>query len=92
MSQEKVDYHKEQKRNRQKIMQHEKRMKRLWGTLTIVIVAALVVWFGVMIGQNRNASSAKPGNSTELNLGAVEGYLNDLQEYYSDEEVTEAEP
>ena len=87
MSQEKVDYHKEQKRNRQQINKREKRMKKLEITLTVVILAALVIWFGVMVAQNRKASSAETGTTTELNLGAVEGYLEDLQTLYNGEET-----
>ena len=91
MSQEKVDYHKEQKRNRQKIMKKEKRMRRLEITIAVVILAALVVWFGTMVVRNKTASSGNTGTTTELNLGSVENYLSDLQALYTDEEA-EAEP
>ena len=76
MSQKKVDYYKEQKRNRAEIMRKEKRNRRLGALLAIVIVAALVGWFGYMIVQNARSASDGATKATELET-------TDLDEYFS---------
>ncbi|MBR2562588.1 MAG: hypothetical protein IKE31_10650 [Eubacterium sp.] len=89
MSQQKVDYHKEQKRNRAKIMKKEKAVKRLEITIAVVVLAALVGWFGYMVAQNRKTAAPTNVNTTVLSLGAVDSYMSELQSMLSGEEEAE---
>ena len=92
MSQRKVDYYKEQKRNRQAIMKKEKMTKRLEIALIVIILAALLVWFGFMIAQNRMAASAgDAGTTTELSLGAFDKYIEELSDIVDGDDEAEAE-
>ena len=91
MSQQKVDYYKEQKRNRQQIMKKEKMTRRLEIAVGVIVLAALVVWFGFMVAQNRTAAVGENVNVTELSLGAVDKYLNELSESVNGTAETETE-
>ena len=86
MSQAKVDYYKEQKKNRREIMRKEKSRKRLEITALIVILAAVIGWFGYMVYQNVTASAAASGDRTELDLTALEEYMNNLEGMVAGEE------
>ncbi len=91
MSQQKVDYYKEQKRNRRQIMKKEKMTRRLEIAIGVIVLAALVAWFGFMVAQNRNAAGGENVNVTELSLGAVDKYLNELSESVNSSAETETE-
>ena len=51
MSQEKVDRYKEYKANKQKIWKKEKRVRRLEYIAALVVVVALLGWFGFSVYQ-----------------------------------------
>ncbi len=91
MSQQKVDYYKEQKRNRRQIMKKEKMTRRIEIAIGVIVLAALVVWFGFMVAQNRTAAGGENVNVTEFSLGAVDKYLNELSESVNGTAETEAE-
>lgn len=92
MSQQKVDYHKEQKRNRRQIMKKEKAMRRLEITILIVVLAALLVWFGYLVYRNVKAKNAASGaNTIEMNLGPWENFTQNLDTLIHGEETAETE-
>ena len=92
MSQQKVDYHKEQKRNRRQIMKKEKAMRRLEITILIVVLAALLVWFGYLVYRNAKAKNAANGaNTIEMNLGPWESFTQNLDTLIHGEETAETE-
>ena len=79
MSQQKVDYHKEQKRNRRQIMRKEKAMRRLEITALIVILAALVGWFSYLVYRNIQSKYAAANvNVTEMHLAGWDSYMGEL--------------
>ncbi len=75
MSQEKVDYHKQQKANRKELVKKEKRNRVLRLVITIVIIAAALGWFGFAI-----YLSNKPVEKimVETDYTAVDTYLDGL--------------
>jgi cytoskeletal protein RodZ len=89
MSQEKVNKYKEEKANRKETMKKEKRNKILLSVLGIAVAAALVFWIGHSVYRNiqGNATVAR----TEINLDAIQNYLNTLNpdEENSDEAATD---
>ena len=96
MSQQKVDYHKEQKRNRQKIMKKEKAIRRLQFAVFIIVLVALVAWFSYLIYKNVQAknSAGAAVEATEVDLSAWENYMNEMDGLVHPEEAaaeTEAE-
>jgi hypothetical protein len=70
MSQEKVDRHKEEKKNRKKIMAKEKREWFLTKLAVSLIGAAIVVWIGF---STYNAVTTTNGTETE-----TDGYVLDF--------------
>ena len=90
MSQQKVDYHKEQKRNRRKIMRKEKAMRRLEITILVVILAALVGWFSYLVYRNTQSKYAAANvKTTEMKLAGWENYTNNLDAVIHGEEIEE---
>ena len=88
MSQQKVDYHKEQKRNRRQIMAREKRIKRIEITIAVVILAAIVIWFCYLLYRNAQAKNEPvvPAVTKEMDLGAWEDYNEGLDALVNGEE------
>ncbi|MEE0956112.1 MAG: hypothetical protein U0L49_09935 [Eubacterium sp.] len=86
MSQEKVDYYKEQKKNRKKIMKQEKIRTRLEITAIVVAVVALVSWFSVSV--YKNVKATKEANretvTTQWDVSDYDKYQTQLQAYISD--------
>ena len=75
MSQEKVDRYKEEKKNRQKIMKKERRTRRLEITVVVVILAALVTWFGIAVVRNSRANAeGSTVSPTVLDLSGFDEY------------------
>ena len=92
MSQQKVDYHKEQKRNRRQIMKKEKAMRRLEITILIVVLAALLVWFGYLVYRNAKAKNAASGaNTIEMNLAPWENFTQNLDTLIHGDETADTE-
>ena len=90
MSQQKVDYHKEQKRNRRQIMRKEKAMRRLEITVLVVILAALVAWFAYLVYRNVQAKYAAANvTTTEMHLAGWEEYTENLNSLINGEEAAE---
>ena len=90
MSQKKVDYYKEQKKNRAEIMRKEKRNRRLGITAAIVIAAALLGWFGYLLVQNARSSTDGTTQAMELDVSDMDGYLQEMDGILSGEETEEA--
>ncbi|MCR4751404.1 MAG: hypothetical protein K5852_03825 [Eubacterium sp.] len=80
MSQAKVDYHKEQKRNRKQIMKKEKAVRRVEILILIVVLAALIGWFSYLVYGNVKAKSEAnaPVVTKEMDLSAWENYTQNL--------------
>ena len=90
MSQQKVDYHKEQKRNRRQIMKKEKAMRRLEITILVVVLAALLIWFCYLVYRNAQAKYAASGaNTVTMNLAEWENYTGNLGTLINGEEAGE---
>jgi Mn2+/Fe2+ NRAMP family transporter len=79
MSQAKVDQHKKEKANRQKIMRKEKMERTLAAIGGIVIVAAICVWAGFSVYTKTGGSTSTAESSTvSVNTDAISDYLNNL--------------
>ncbi len=79
MSQAKVDYHKEQKKNRNKIIKREKRIRRLEQIGAGVLGVLVVAWVGFSIYNY----SGETVTTTELptytvNTDAIDTYMMNL--------------
>ncbi len=78
MSQKKVQKHKKDKNNRQKTMQRDRWIRRIgYGAATAVLLG-LVVWFSVAVYKNVDAGSASSTTTTEMDVTAVQDYLNNM--------------
>lgn len=77
MSQAKVDRYKEQKANRQKIMQREKREKFLWKLGASVVLLALAVWIGYSAFDRLYEA---PIRYYDADVTAIGDYLSSLSE------------
>ena len=89
MSQKKVEYYKEQKKNRAEILRKEKRNRRLGITLAVLIAAALFGWFGYQVGRQIRSSNAGTTQAMELDVSDTENYFTELETMLSGEETTE---
>ncbi len=91
MSQEKVDYYKEQKKNRKSIMRKEKIQTRLIATVTVVVLAALIGWFSWAVYGNAKATAEAnaEATTTTLDVTAMEAYQTTLSDYASNLEAEE---
>lgn len=78
MSQKKVDQYKLEKANRQKIMKRERMMTRLGVLAAVVVLAALVGWFGFAVYKN---SQAKAEKNQAVTTTVVD--TTDINEYIS---------
>lgn len=92
MSQAKVDRYKEEKANRQKIMQKEKREKLLWKLGCYAVLLALVIWIGYSAFDRLYEP---PIRYYDADVTALSDYMNGLsaQEEETDaaEDTTEAQ-
>ncbi len=86
MSQEKVDFYKEQKANRKEIMKKQKFRRRLEILVVLVVVVAAVGWFGTSLYRNHKANAAANASAetTVLDLTEVQAFLTDAQNYVDD--------
>lgn len=76
MSQQKVDQYKKEKYNRKKQLQKEKRQRLLFCIAGGIAAAAVAIWIGASVYTRVQAS--KPVSYTEVNMEAVNNYLNTL--------------
>ncbi len=89
MSQKKVEAYKEYKKNKDKILRKEKRMRQLeFGILGLVGIA-FVGWFGYSVydsaqraAEEKAAEAAADVTTTEINLTDFTEYVNGLDIYY----------
>ncbi len=93
MSQEKVDYHKDQKANRKKILK-KKRRHRIYITCGIVVVfVALFGWIGYSAYTNYQTAHEGEVIYNDINISAISDFLSNLSadetEESTDEESTE---
>ena len=90
MSQAKVDRYKEEKANRQKIMQKEKREKLLWKLGCYAVVLVLAVWIGYSAFDR---FYEPPIRYYDADVSALTDYLNglDAEDEETAEETTEAQ-
>ncbi len=78
MSQQKVDQYKKEKYNRKKQLQKEKRQRLLYSITGGIAVIAIVGWIGYSVYARIEAN--RPVSYTEVNMEAVNDYLNALNE------------
>ena len=78
MSQEKVNYHKEQKKNRKKIMRKEKAGRIARQCVAYAILIAILGWAG-WSGYTLYQDN-KPVSYTEVNTSAITDYYTSLSE------------
>ena len=78
MSQEKVEKYKREKANREKIMRRERWIRRLEYGGSAVVLLALIVWFSFAVYKNVESGSAVSTTTTEMDVTAVQDYLNNL--------------
>lgn len=78
MSQKKVDYYKEQKVNRKKIIKKEKRMLRLEKLIVGLVCLVLVCWIGFSIYNKAASDTSEEVIDTELNTTALDEYIYGL--------------
>ena len=89
MSQKKVDYYKEQKKNRAEIMRKEKRNRQLGLMLTVLVAAAMVAWFGYLFVQNARMKAASTVQAMELDVEDTDNFLNSIDSLIHGEETEE---
>ena len=78
MSQEKVEKYKREKANREKIMRRERWIRRLEYGGSAVVLLALIVWFSFAVYKNVESGSTASTTTTEMDVTAVQDYLNNL--------------
>lgn len=82
MSQQKVNRYKEEKLNRQKIEKKKKLIFRLEILAVIVVLGALLTWFGVSVYRQQKARqdalASIDRHTTYLDLSEAEAYINDI--------------
>ncbi len=81
MSQEKVDRHKEEKRNRAKIIKKEKRNWRMTEGALALVAVVLVAWVGVSAYNMVQSSSEEETTVLEtysVNTTALDNYMSGL--------------
>ena len=94
MSQQKVDHYKEQKANRKKIVEKERRNRKLWKAVAILILVLVIAGIGTGVGltirnQYIKAQNAKPDYSTSsLVVSDMAGILETDSETESAESDT----
>lgn len=80
MSQAKVEKHKEEKKNRTKLIRKEKFSRALTGLLGLVLVAAIGVWIGVSVYHMQQEKAAENVEYTDVNMSALQDYETSLGE------------
>ena len=80
MSQEKVDRYKEYKANKQKIWKKEKRVRRLEYIAALVVVVALLGWFGFSVYQKVSDSGEQSAQVYTMDTTAVDEYLQGIMQ------------
>ena len=86
MSQEKVDRYKEYKKNRDKILKHEKNMRRLEAGIAAVVAAVFIAWFGWSIYHNvtkQEAAAPQAAEMVEIDMNGYSDYVKTLQSSFS---------
>ncbi len=81
MSQEKVDRHKEEKKNRTKLMKRQKRQRRLMEGGAVLVAVLVVAWVGVSIYNYSDVSDTTAVvdlPTYEINTSALDDYLMNL--------------
>lgn len=80
MSQAKVDRYKEEKANRKQTMKKEKAKRIITTACTSVVCLVVVGWIGYSAyGYFRSDEATKTVSRTEVNMDALNDYLNTLQ-------------
>ena len=93
MSQKKVDQYKEQKANRKALMKKEKMMLRLEVGAIVVVLVALIGWFGYSVYDNAQATAEanKEAVTTGIYIQGMQDFLDDLDAGTNVEGSEEAE-
>jgi len=78
MSQKKVDKHKYEKANRDKIMKKEKRILRLEKAAIGIVCLGVIGWLGYSSYQTITQKAAETTITTEINADAINEYLSGL--------------
>lgn len=79
MSQEKVDYRKEQKKNRKKILRKQRREHIALITGGILVAAVLLGWVGYSAYNNYEQKKAENPTYYAIDIGALTGYLSQVE-------------
>ena len=80
MSQAKVEQHKQEKKNRTKLIRKEKTSRVLTGLLGFVLIAAIGVWIGVSVYHMQMEKAAENIVYTDVNMSALSDYEASLGE------------
>ncbi|MBQ7507269.1 MAG: hypothetical protein IJT05_08085 [Lachnospiraceae bacterium] len=80
MSQAKVEQHKQEKKNRTKLIRKEKTARVLTGLLGFVLIAAIGVWIGVSVYHMQMKKAAENIVYTDVNMSALSDYEASLGE------------
>ncbi len=80
MSQAKVDYNKEQKHNRKKIVKKQKTRHALGIVAGVCIAVVLVGWIGFSVYKNYEKNQAEHPTQIALDSSALTDYLSNIQE------------
>ncbi len=82
MSQAKVDYHKEQKKNRKDTVKKERAISRVWAAVAVVIGIGFVGFVGYslydVISDAQKEAAAANIVPTEVDLSAITDYQSSL--------------
>lgn len=89
MSQEKVDLRKAEKAGRKKQNQRDKRKKLAITIVLVIIVLAILGWIGYSVFQAVR-SKVGNGNQKEVNLDALQNYMEEIESEVNPEEKEDA--
>lgn len=80
MSQKKVDLYKANKVNKEKILKREKLITRIECTAAIVVIVALLAWFGWSVFDKVTNPSGGPAAEYTLDTTSLDEYLSGLEQ------------
>ncbi len=80
MSQEKVDYHKQQKQNRKKIVKRQKAEHIAILCASLALLVVLGVWVGFSVNTKYQEKKAANPTYYEIDASALSEYMSGLQQ------------
>lgn len=79
MSQEKVDYHKQQKQNMKKMVKQKKRQRAALIAASVIVIAVLGTWVGFSVHTKYQEYKAANPTYYDIDLSALSDYISSLQ-------------